>query len=85
MPGPHVDIDIVVNPAYDEQFALIVARLSTEIVEGLLWHPRVWRELDTALRREYPNARVVPGASARPGERWYAYRDGRWVSPFGER
>ena len=64
---------IVANPPSDLRFrARIEAFLMTEA-------PRA-RDLEAALRTEYPAAVVRPRALA--GERleiWYVYRDGHWI------
>ena len=72
-PGEARRPTIVANPPGDLRFrARIDAFLMTEA-------PRA-RDLEAALRAEYPAAVVRPRALA--GERleiWYVYRDGHWI------
>jgi hypothetical protein len=35
--------------------------------------------LQARLREDYPSASVVRGIEEQGAERWYAYRDGRWI------
>jgi hypothetical protein len=41
--------------------------------------------LEHSLRREYPKVSVAAGIVERGVERWYAYREGRWVQSTGKR
>jgi hypothetical protein len=36
-------------------------------------------DLEDRLRERYPRASVVQGISGDSTERWYVYRDGRWI------
>ena len=68
---------LVVNPRDDPPFVALAERL---VADGV----RSPDELQTALRREYPEA--VVRARELDGEAftiWYVYRDGHWVSAAG--
>jgi hypothetical protein len=41
-------------------------------------------ELETALVAAYPDLRVVEGVTQGTSARWYAYRDGHWITPFDD-
>ena len=69
---------IVANPADDMQFR---ARIDAFL---MIAAPRA-RDLEAALRVDYPAAVVRPRALA--GERleiWYVYRDGHWIRGEGD-
>ena len=68
---------VVANPAADKRFCEAVDRLAKEAA---------WPEdLEDALFTEYPKVHVDESVLASGEVRWYACRDGRWVSPFRER
>lgn len=71
-------IRLVVNPANDSEFAA-AAR------EGLERGAADARDLEAGLRPRYPLVSVHPGITDDGTERWYAYRDGRWVNPSSQR
>jgi hypothetical protein len=73
-PDPMPEIVIVANPATDERFCEEIDRLA----EGA-WSPR---ELENGLVAVYPKAKVVAGVTQGPTDRWYAYREGRWINPL---
>jgi hypothetical protein len=64
-------IRLVINPDTDEEFR--------RRVELLADHASVPSDLQAALRAHYPSARVVTGVTD-IHQRWYVYRDGRWVN-----
>ena len=67
---------VVANPAADRRFCEVVDRLSKQAA---------WPEdLEDALLADYPNVHVAESALANGELRWYAYREGRWISPFKE-
>ena len=64
---------IVCNPASDGDFRRLTEQLGRRAATPA--------ELEFRLREQYPGARVVDGiANGFGAVRWYAYRDGRWVS-----
>jgi len=65
-------VRLVVYPAEDTNFREICSRL----LDGGADSPA---RLQTALRADYPRAKVVEGISEGVTERWYVYRDGRLV------
>jgi hypothetical protein len=68
---------LVTNPADDEAFATVAARLVADGVEGI-------DEFERRLRTVYPRAAVH--ARLLSGETlvvWYVYRDGHWVNAGG--
>jgi hypothetical protein len=65
---------LVTNPASDGAFRTKAQRMlgsDAASPEGL----------QSVLRSEYPRASVVRGIEDKGSERWYAYRDGRWIDP----
>ncbi len=65
-----VAVRLVTNPHNDDEFA--------RVAEQLIERVETPEELERLLRERYQRARVVPGVTDIT-ERWYAYRDGRWV------
>lgn len=64
---------IVCNPNTDNDFRRSVDQLGRRAASPA--------ELESHLREDYPGARVVDGVAAGFGtERWYAYREGHWIS-----
>jgi len=61
----------VCNPADDGQFVSSATSLATNGTSISAF------EID--LRALYPHAIVHEGTSTADGQRWYAYRDGRWA------
>jgi hypothetical protein len=66
-----VTVRLVTNPQTDTDFQRRAEELVTRVETP--------EELETLLRAEYHRARVVPGVTDIV-ERWYVYRDGRWVN-----
>lgn len=65
--------NVVCNPSEDSDFK--------RFAEGHVQLTGSPAELERRLRARYPAARVVEGISNGFGpERWYAYRDGHWIS-----
>lgn len=64
-------VRLVTNPDSDAEFGRIAEQLSTDA--------RTPEELEERLREHYQRARVVPGVRDIT-DRWYVYRDGRWVN-----
>lgn len=62
------------NPATDGAFRMTAERILGE-------DPASPEGLQSVLRHEYPSAAVVRGIEDNGSERWYAYRDGRWIDP----
>lgn len=62
---------ISVNPSDDAVFASRANELVRQIGSP--------EELEAELRPNYPDVRVVRGVTDIV-ERWYVYRDGRWIS-----
>lgn len=63
---------LVTNPATDGTFRVAAERMlgaNRTSPEGL----------QSLLRDEYPHASVFRGIQEYGSERWYAYRDGRWM------
>lgn len=69
--GNLVTVRIVVNPTGDVAF-----RQRAEAMAAVAETPE---ELERLMRMEYRLARVVRGVTD-IFERWYVYRDGRWVN-----
>jgi len=66
---------ILVNPASDATFRRLA---ETHAANGA----DTPAELEDRLRSTYPSTRVVEGVSSdATSERWYVYRDGRWINP----
>jgi len=64
---------IVCNPASDADFRRLTEQLGRRAATPA--------ELELRLREQYPGARVVDGIASGFGSiRWYAYRDGHWLS-----
>jgi hypothetical protein len=67
--------DIVVNPATDSAFRVLAEEKAAEGTSTPA-------ELEGRLRSSYPSVRVIEGISSESrSERWYVYRDGRWINP----
>ena len=67
---------VVANPAADRRFCDAVVQLAKKAA---------WPEdMEDALVVEYPKVHVAESVLASGEVRWYACRDGRWVSPFKE-
>jgi hypothetical protein len=66
-----VTVRLVTNPGSDTEFQ----RRAEELVSGV----NTPEQLEALLRAEYDRARVVRGVTDIV-ERWYVYRDGRWVN-----
>lgn len=62
---------LVVNPVWDADFV----RRAEELAEAA----DTPGDLERLLRTSYASARVVPGVTDIV-ERWYVYRDGRWIN-----
>lgn len=65
-------VKIVVNPAHDQAFRSSAESLLRDGADTV-------QELEATLRGKYPSARVVIGVRDGFYQRWYVYRDGRWV------
>ena len=66
---------ILVNPGSDATFK----RLAETHASNGVATPA---DLEERLRQSYPSARVIEGISGNTSlERWYVYRDGRWINP----
>jgi hypothetical protein len=63
---------IICNPSGDSDFRHLAEQHSRRAGSPA--------ELERRLRERYPAARVVEGIANGFGTRWYAYRDGRWIS-----
>ena len=63
---------VISNPAGDGRFQ--------EDVERHAAGADTPDELERRLRRKYPKARVFEGIRDVTAERWYAYREGRWLN-----
>jgi len=66
-----VTVRLVTNPHTDNEFQLRAEQF-VERVESP-------EELEALLREQYHRARVVRGVTDIV-ERWYVYRDGRWIN-----
>lgn len=65
---------ILVNPASDATFKRLA---ETHAARGA----DTPADLEDRLRQSYPRARVIEGISSdSTSERWYVYRDGRWIN-----
>jgi hypothetical protein len=62
---------LVINPTSDAEFQGHAEHLASRAEEP--------EELERLLVARYPHARVVRGVTDIV-ERWYVYRDGRWVN-----
>lgn len=63
---------LVLNPRGDSAFVSRTRALAAAVTSPT--------ELESALRRAYPRARVVPrDLSGEYVTMWYVYRDGRWI------
>lgn len=69
-----VAVRLVVNPATDDEF-----RERAELLAQAVTTPE---QLQDLLRADYRHARVVRGVTD-VYERWYVYREGRWVNSQG--
>ncbi len=69
-----VSIRLITNPAADAEFR---SRAECLLADGTATPT----ELQLRLRADYPEASVVRGIVEPGSERWYAYRDGRWINP----
>jgi hypothetical protein len=68
---PVVTVRLITNPQSDTDFQ----RRAEQLAEGV----ETPEELERLLRRSYARARVVTGVTDIV-ERWYVYRDGRWIN-----
>lgn len=66
-------INVIINPREDRAFREMVEQTMSS-------GAREPGELQLALRSVFTAAVVVIGVEQAGGERWYAYRDGRWIS-----
>lgn len=66
-----VAVRLITNPQSDTDFA--------RRAEQLVQTARTPEELERLLRATYSRARVVTGVTDIV-ERWYVYRDGRWIN-----
>lgn len=66
-----VTVRLITNPQSDSDFQ----ERAEQLAEGV----ETPEELERLLRRNYARARVVPGVTDIV-ERWYVYRDGRWIN-----
>jgi hypothetical protein len=68
---PVVTVRLITNPHTDAEFQ----RHAELLAQGV----DTPEELERLLRRNYVRARVVTGVTDIV-ERWYVYRDGRWIN-----
>ena len=73
-----MNVRLVTNPESDDAFHGAAER---HVAAGA----QSPTSLERRLREDYPRASVVRGIDERDGERWYAYREGRWVNAAGSR
>jgi hypothetical protein len=66
-----VTVRLVTNPQNDIEFQRRAEALATRVDTP--------EELEALLREEYQRARVVSGVTDIM-QRWYVYRDGRWIN-----
>ena len=66
-----VTVRLIVNPTNDNDFQRSAQELAAHVDEP--------EELERLLRAQYSRARVVRGVTDIM-ERWYVYRDGRWIN-----
>jgi hypothetical protein len=67
------DVVVTINPSSDRRFR--------ESIEACVSAGAATAgNLQTCLRAEYPSALVTNGIIDRGVERWYAYRDGHWIT-----
>lgn len=64
-------VRLITNPQTDTDFARRAEELASEVDSP--------EELERLLREQWHRARVVRGVTD-IFERWYVYRDGRWVN-----
>jgi hypothetical protein len=72
-----MEVHLVTNPAGDRQF-----RVAAEA--HLAAGARTPEALAARLRERYPNVSVVTGITDAASERWYVYREGRWLAVESE-
>ncbi|HYI22446.1 MAG TPA: hypothetical protein VEX62_07400 [Candidatus Limnocylindrales bacterium] len=65
-------VQLVTNPAGDANFRMAAERL---LDDGAM-NPA---QLQRMLRSQYPSATVFGGIQEAGSERWYVYREGRWI------
>lgn len=66
---------ILVNPDSDATFKRLAETHAARGAESPA-------DLEDRLRQSYPRTRVIEGISSdSTSERWYVYRDGRWINP----
>jgi len=65
-------VQLVINPAGDMAFRSAAEKL---LADGAL-SPA---QLQAMLRAQFPNATVFGGIEEAGSERWYVYREGRWI------
>ena len=66
-----VTVRLITNPHTDNDFQRRAEQLVARVESP--------EELEALLREQYHRARVVRGVTDIM-ERWYAYRDGRWIN-----
>jgi hypothetical protein len=66
-----VTVRLIVNPTNDAEFQRSASEFATQADTP--------EELERLLRQKYSRARVVSGVTDIV-ERWYVYRDGRWIN-----
>lgn len=69
-----MNVRLVTNPSTDGSFR---RRAESSLSE----RARTPAELEQSLKDEYPRVTVVSGITEQDSERWYAYREGRWIDP----
>jgi len=65
-------VQLVTNPAADATFRMAAEKL---LADGAM-SPA---ELQSMLRSQYQSATVFGGIEEAGSERWYVYREGRWI------
>ncbi len=66
-------VQLVTNPAGDTSFRMAAEKL---LADGAM-SPA---QLQSLLRSQYPSATVFGGIEEAGSERWYVYREGRWIN-----
>ena len=65
-------VQLVTNPTGDANFRMAAEQL----LSGGAMSPS---QLQRMLRPDYPSATVFGGIEEAGSERWYVYREGRWI------
>ncbi len=66
-------VQLVTNPTGDATFRMAAERI---LADGAM-SPS---QLQGRLRSQYPSATVFGGIEEGGSERWYVYREGRWIN-----